>query len=102
LKTSVSIDEKTLTQIDDYRASVRPIPSMSKAVIDLIKKGLSVQEGNTELPKDASEIENLTIHMRYREGKGGSCAINLPYSKMKELGFNDKDSIDLTIMKRTT
>ena len=101
MKTSISLDEKTLTEIDDYRASARPIPSLSKAVIDLIKKALTVKEENTELPKEASKLENISLHMRDpSQDRGGSCAINLPYAKMKDLGFNDKDNIDLTIIKK--
>lgn len=101
MKTSLSLDEKTIKAIDDYRASARPIPSTNKAIISLILKGLSVKEGNTEIPKEANTIEELTLHLREpSQDRGGSCQINLPYAKMKDLGFNDKDSIDLHIVKK--
>jgi hypothetical protein len=101
MKTSISIDEKTLRKIDDYRASSRPIPSLSKAIINLINRGLKTKEEITEIPKEANKIEDLTLHLREpSKGRGGSCAINLPYAKMKELGFNDKDKIDLMLVKK--
>ena len=101
MKTSLSLDDKTVKAIDDYRASVRPIPSISKAVIDLIKKGLAVKEENTEIPKEANKIEDIMLHIRDpKEGRGGTAQLNLPYAKVKDLGFNDKDSIDLTIVKK--
>jgi metal-responsive CopG/Arc/MetJ family transcriptional regulator len=49
LKTSISLDEKLISKIDDYRAAARPIPSMSRAVIDLIKIAL---ESKKEIPKE--------------------------------------------------
>lgn len=51
MKTSISLDDRILSKIDDYRAGSRPIPSMSKAIIDLLEKALTVKEENTELPK---------------------------------------------------
>jgi hypothetical protein len=55
MKTSISLDPKILSQIDDYRAAARPIPSMSAAIVDLIKVALESKktvpkEEDTELP----------------------------------------------------
>lgn len=63
LKTSISLDEKIMSKIDDYRAGSRPIPSMSKAIIDLLNKALTVKEENTELPKTEAEFEK-TINLQ--------------------------------------
>ena len=97
-KTSVLIDDELLKLIDDYRAESRPIPSLSRAVIDLIKRGLSEKKTNI---KEDNKLENITLHIRDpSQDRGGEAHLNLAYSKMKELGFNDKDIIDLIIVKR--
>lgn len=41
--TSVQLDNDTLSKINDYRAKLRPIPNMNKAIKDLILKGLSAE-----------------------------------------------------------
>ena len=95
MKTSINLDDKTIKAIDDYRAEARPIPSLTKAIVDLLSKGL---RSPTE---EGTKIQDLALHIRDpAEGRGGTCAINLPYNKIKDLGFNDKDLVDLTIIKK--
>jgi metal-responsive CopG/Arc/MetJ family transcriptional regulator len=53
MKTSITLDEKTLSQLEDYRRKQKEIPTRSKAIMDLVKKGL--KEYNTEKPKRAVE-----------------------------------------------
>lgn len=97
MKTSLSLDDQLIQKIDDYRAHARPIPSLSKAITDLIQRGL---EEHTEIPKEENRLEDLTLHIRDPEGgRGGTSQLNLPYAKMKELGLSDKDQISITIRK---
>lgn len=97
MKTSISLDEETLKNIDDYRRTQDKIPTLSKAVIDLIHKGL---EGNTEIPKDSITFEDLVIHIRDpTEGHGGSSIINLPYHKIVESNLKNEDKVKVSIEK---
>ena len=95
MKTSISLDEETLKGIDNYRRTQDKIPTISKAIIDLIHKGL---EGNTEIPKDSLTLEDLIIHIREpSEGHGGSSIINLPYHKIHETNLKNEDKIQVWI-----
>ena len=105
MKTSISLDDKLIKSIDDYRAEARPIPSFSRAITDLIKKALEdkkevPKEASTEIPKEALKLEALTMHIREpQEGRGGSSVINLPYNKVLEHGLKNEDKIDTWIVK---
>ena len=97
MKTSLSLDDQLIQKIDDYRARARPIPSLSKAITNLIQKGL---EEHTETLKEENRIEDLTLHIREpSEDRGGEAHLNLNYSRIKELGLNDKDQLSITIKK---
>ena len=113
LKTSISLDEDTLKAIDNFRRKQEKIPARSKVIEFLILKGLEgkileglgekkeiPKESITEIPKEAIKLENLTIHTRIREGKGGSCQLNLPYNKILEHGLKDQDKINAWIIKK--
>jgi hypothetical protein len=95
LKTSISLDDEILKNIDNFRRKQDKIPTLSKAVIDLIKRGLEV---NTEIPKYLLTFENLSIHIREPDsGRGGSAVINLPYSQVTEANLRNEDKIKIGI-----
>ncbi|MFH0748402.1 MAG: hypothetical protein V1915_00545 [Candidatus Bathyarchaeota archaeon] len=53
-----------------------------------------------ERQKENNKINCLILHIREpRDDRGGTCQLNLPHAKIKELGFKNKDRIDLTITK---
>jgi len=108
LKTSMSLNKKLLEALEDYRRQQKIIPSKSDAITELIMKALTAkdesftevpQEAKTALPKGALKLESLKIHLRFREDKGGSASINLPYALVKDI-FQDEDLIDLIIVKK--
>ena len=103
MKTSISFDEDTIKAIHDFRRKQEKIPSISKAIIKLIYKGLSEipKESFTEIPKDTIRLENLTLRIREpSKDRGGSSLINIPYKTILDCGFKDLDKIDLDIKKR--
>lgn len=108
MKTSINLDKKLLDELDDYRAKIRPIPSKSDIITELLQSALTrgeepitelPQEAKTALPKDSFKFEDLKIILRFREDKGGASQINLPYQKVKDL-FKDKDTVDVIIIKK--
>jgi hypothetical protein len=103
-KTSISIDDDTLKKIDDYRRKEEKIPTLSKAILDLIHRGLEEKKEiikEPELPKEAKKLEGLTIRIREpQKDRGGSSLVNLPFQKMKSSGFKDRDSVDVWITRK--
>jgi hypothetical protein len=101
MKTSISLDDKTLRAIDDFRRKQDKIPTLSKAVMSLIKRGLEEKqeipkEPFTEIPKEALKLENLTIHIR-ADKKDAS--IGLPFRIIVDHGFKNTDKINTWILK---
>lgn len=99
-KTSISLDPEFLKVLDGYRRKQERIPSISKTIRELVMKALIPKEEITDLPK-GQKLESLTIRIREpTKGRGGSCLINLPYQKIKEVGLGDKEQIDLIIIRK--
>jgi len=53
MKTSITLDKNILVRIDDYRRRQKEIPTRSKAILDLILKGL--KDSSVDLPKRVKE-----------------------------------------------
>jgi metal-responsive CopG/Arc/MetJ family transcriptional regulator len=53
MKTSITLDEKTLNQLEEYRRRQKQIPTRSKAIVDLILKQL--KEYDIPKPKRITE-----------------------------------------------
>jgi len=66
-KTSISLNEKTLKDIDDYRRTQPKIPKLSEAIRNLLKKALKTKEENTEIPKEYIKFEDKSI--TYQESR---------------------------------
>jgi hypothetical protein len=101
MKTSISLDDQTLKIIDDYRRIQPKIPTLSEAIRQILVENTKVKEENTKLPNTV-KFEDLTIHLRDPgEGRGGSCVINVPYTKIVETGLKNEDKIILWILPKT-
>lgn len=101
MKTSISLDDQTLKIIDDYRRIQPKIPTLSEAIRQLVEN-TKVKEEDTELPKEANKLENITLHIRDPSpDRGGEAHLNLPYAKMKDLGLKDEERINLWILPKT-
>jgi len=48
VRITISIPEKVLEEIDNYRAKLRPIPTRSEAIVKLIRIGLNAYLVATE------------------------------------------------------
>jgi metal-responsive CopG/Arc/MetJ family transcriptional regulator len=53
MKTSITLDEKTLNQLEEYRRRQKQIPTRSKAIVDLILKQLK----EYDIPKPKRIVE---------------------------------------------
>ena len=69
MKTSISLDDKLLEAIDNYRRNQLKIPKLSEAIRDLLWKSLIPKEENTEIPKDSILFEEKTISIEKSRGR---------------------------------
>ena len=106
MKTSISLDDNTLKAIDDFRRKQEKIPTLSKAILDLIHRGLEEKkeipkEPFTEIPREAIKLENLTLRIRDPQAtRGGSALVNIPYKTILEHGFKNLDKINAWISRK--
>lgn len=79
MNISISIDEKLLNTLDDYRASFRPIPKLSEAIRTLILKGLKEEEITGIL------FEGKSLIYQRRKERKDRCYIQLSSQDLERL-----------------
>ena len=69
MKTSISLDDKLLETIDNYRRNQLKIPKLSEAIRDLLWKSLIPKEEITEIPKDFILFKDKTVSIEKSRGR---------------------------------
>ena len=69
MKTSISLDDKILEAIDNYRRNQPKIPKLSEAIRDLLWESLIPKKEITEIPKNYILSKNKTVSIEKSRGR---------------------------------
>lgn len=69
MKTSISLNDKILEAIDNYRRNQPKIPKLSEAIRDLLWKSLLPKEEITKIPKGYILFKNKTVSIEKSRGR---------------------------------
>jgi len=98
MKTSISLDDKILEAIDNYRRGQPRIPKLSEAIRDLLWKALIPKEEDTEIPKESILFEEKTVSIEKSRGRFLIRFNPQDLKKLQEQGFNEKhNKVNITI-----
>jgi len=100
MKTSISLDNKIIEAIDNYRRNQPKIPKLSEAIRDLLWKSLIPKKEITEIPKDYILFKNKTVSIEKSRGRFLIRFNPQDLKKLQEKGFNPKkhNKVNVTIM----
>jgi len=69
MKTSISLDDKILEAIDNYRRKQPRIPKLSEAIRDLLWKSLIPKKEIIKIPKGYILFKNKTVSIEKSRGR---------------------------------
>ena len=97
MKTSISLDDKILEAIDNYRRNQLKIPKLSKAIRDLIQKSLIPKEEITEIPKESIIYTNKIVSIEKSRGRFLIRFNPEDLKKLQEQGFNPEKQTKVNV-----